>query len=240
MRVAFLVLILLASVVALNATTALTLCSTGGTPSGCAGTFSYSYMSELDGLKTGTPVILSPQNRFSGWAAATLGSWVSIQDAKALTPAGMELFGPDHPDGAITSDPLDSGSSHTWTHTYYVDYTLTFYVPAYLPGARIAGMWAADDGGLGTTGIYLNGVYQTQIPVWGTGSYADPMNPFDFVASNLQTGTNTLSFRVQHADSWYDGVLVDSVSLTGTPTPEPASLLLIGAGAALLFFRRRS
>ncbi|MBZ5584305.1 MAG: PEP-CTERM sorting domain-containing protein [Acidobacteriia bacterium] len=247
MRAVLVLLTLLASVVAINATTVISLCPTGVT-TGCSGTYSYQYIGENGHTYSGSPVVMSLTSTFTGWVNRGSGKWVSIADAAALAPEGMQLFDPQHSppvydkdqDGNdITSDPLDTGSGHSWTHGYLVSYTFTFDAPAFRPGtARLAGAWAADDGGMGATGVFMNNVLVDAIPAWGTGSYA-ALHAFDVALSNLLPGTNTLEFRVDHADSWYDGVIVDSLTLTGDPTPEPASLLLVGAGAALLFFRRR-
>ncbi len=253
----------LASVAALPADT-LSLCPTG-VSTACAGTYSYQYAGDEGGAYAGDPAVLSAWNKFPGWVSGASGKWVSISDAAALAPAGIEVFDPK--ESGLESDPQDPGSTHTWTDSYLVSYILSFTAPSFIPGtARLAGSWAADDGGLGATGVFLNGVRVDQIPVWGTGSYS-VLHSFDTAISNLLPGVNKLEFRVEHSDGWYDGVLVDSLALTGVTAPilpfigepgpgdsridigegdpdpapvsEPSLLLLPIAGAAWLLFRRR-
>ena len=245
MRFLCLVVMLLASVAALNAANVIALCPTGGT--GCSGTYSYSYVAEDTNTYNGTPVVLSAGNLESSWATPSFGAWVSIQNLIDLIPDGMTLMTPGEGTPPTPNDPLDpTNPNHTWTNPYYVNYLITFNVNLSqfdLPTLRIKGKWSADDGGYAgggqQTGIFLNGTYVsgTEIPAFGTGSYSS-LHAFDFGPTGLVNGTNTLGFVVQHADSHYDGVLVDELSLSDQ-VPEPASLLFVIGGAGLLFLLRR-
>jgi PEP-CTERM motif len=116
------------------------------------------------------------------------------------------------------------------------DYRTTFDLTGLVPGtATLLGRWSMDDLGVD---ILINGV--------STGNTApDPgfTGFFSFsINSGFVAGVNTLDFVVNNDDvegANPTGLRVE-VSGTAAATPEPASLVLFGAGfAGLCMFRRR-
>jgi len=115
------------------------------------------------------------------------------------------------------------------------DFRTTFNLTGFAPDtARLIGQWAADNSGV----ILINGV-ATGSPSLGFAAFTNFSINSGFIA-----GVNTLDFIVTNGPST-DGTLVNPVGLrvevTGTAfTPEPGSLVLFGAGFAVLcMFRRR-
>lgn len=114
------------------------------------------------------------------------------------------------------------------------DYRTTFDLTGFIPAsALLTGRWSADDAGVN---ILINGV-STGITAVNFTSWTTFAITTGFVA-----GVNTLDFivRNQAGPQTPTGLRVE-ISGTGTlATPEPASLVLMGAGlAALTALRRR-
>lgn len=160
------------------------------------------------------------------WAPALTGSnWVSVLP---------------------TGDPRDCGYVVV-PDGFTVDFSQNFYLNGTATGATLSVM--ADD----TTSVILNGklIYGAADPKAGfptcssapIGCLNSTMKTFNFadLQSSLRSGENTITFGVvqKHGASYgldYAG------SVTSSTVPEPASMLLIGAGlvgVAVLQRRRR-
>ena len=130
---------------------------------------------------------------------------------------------------------VDSTNSTPGTYNYRTTFDLGHCDPM---KADISGLWTVDDF---SYGVYLNGV---QIPgsaisagLWGS-NHAFGLG----TGSGLfVSGVNTLDFRIEHQDGFYDALRVESLSVNCTP--EPGSLaMLIGASLSVsaLLARKRS
>jgi hypothetical protein len=117
------------------------------------------------------------------------------------------------------------------------DYRTTFDLTGFAPGsASLAGLWAADNEGLG---ILINSVSTGNTLPSATSFEA--FTPFS-ITSGFVAGVNTLDFLVNN-DGGPTGLRVEisgTATAVGSATPEPASFALFGAGfAGLCMFRRR-
>lgn len=117
------------------------------------------------------------------------------------------------------------------------DYTLTFTMPAggQLATVSITGTGAADN----SSTIYVNGVLVSGQSITGLGS----ANSFTLDSSNasFNSGSNTITFRVNNTTSSATGLLINSFS--GTVFVPETAAYLPAAGAvgvyALLALRRK-
>ena len=123
--------------------------------------------------------------------------------------------------------------------TGFYTYTTTFDLTGFnLSTAVLNGTWGGDDAWGGVT---LNG----QAIAW-TAGYPGPCCFFDGTfnaTTGFLPGINTLSFTIDQTDNWFDYANIGGGTVTadpiGSPTPEPASLLLFGSAISALALRRR-
>jgi hypothetical protein len=125
------------------------------------------------------------------------------------------------------------------------DYQTTFDLTGFNPGsALLSGQWAMDNEGVN---ILINGV-PTGIQFLDPSGTGVPFLNFSAfsISTGFRPGINTLDFIVSNAGNTADNPTALRVEISGTATlasaiPEPATLLLFGAGlAGLMLLRRKS
>lgn len=95
-----------------------------------------------------------------------------------------------------------------------------------------------DVGGYDTLEVFYDGISIDFIDLGNDGVPFSGTYTYDI--SSLLTGSNQLlEFQVINDASYATWSWVDNVSIEATPVPEPASMLALGAGAALLIRRRK-
>lgn len=128
--------------------------------------------------------------------------------------------------------PGESGNSN-WPVGNY-DYQTTFSLSGLNAStAKLSGSWTSDNNGC----IYLNGVNTGQCV-----AFADfgALHAFS-ITSGFVAGTNTLDFVISNGGG-PSGVIAEvsgTASPTGSPIPEPSSLVLLGTGLLGLASRLR-
>jgi hypothetical protein len=160
---------------------------------------------------------------------------VDLAALRVATSANGFPIGPWFGDDAFSAwiGPATDAALDDATGNY--DYRLTFSLSGFIPSsASISGLWAQDNTGVD---ILINGVSTGQ-----TAGGFSAFTPFA-ISSGFVAGTNTIDFIINNGG----GPTGLRVEMTGTATavtsggaPEPASLVLIGAGlAAFALYRRR-
>jgi hypothetical protein len=161
------------------------------------------------GAGNGTTAVLSAGNRYFQWIAnSAASSWIG------------------------TADVQNTGGPGNYSFTQ--SFSLAGFDPT---TATISGRWAGDDTLINIlingTAVGTDGNGGGSIP--GTGAWTD-WHSFNIAAGNaaFTSGTNTITFVINNADNFYEGVRVE---LSGTarlvPSPSVAGLLaLAGVGAA--------
>jgi hypothetical protein len=147
-------------------------------------------------------------------------SWLHVDPATSISA----WIGPNS-DGSIFGD-ADTN------YTYRTTFDLSGFDPTTVV---ITGQWATDDSGY----IKLNNDV-TSITSTGFGAWAQfTLSSSDF---QFESGINTLDFVVHNGPSAPPnptGLRVEFTTADATATPEPASLLMIGAGLIALGALRR-
>lgn len=148
------------------------------------------------------------------------------------TSAGGFPIGPWLGDSIYSGWVTPTASTEAPEGNYF--YQLTFDLSGLQPStAEIYGRWAVDNGG---ADILLNGASTGNVNTAGFADWTD----FSLTGGGFLPGLNTLTFHVTNAAPSNNptGLRFEFLSATAVPIPEPgaASLLLLGAAAAL---RRR-
>jgi hypothetical protein len=106
-------------------------------------------------------------------------------------------------------------------------FSLTFDTNGYYLSslAFVGGGWAIDDQGT----LSLNGNILSTL---NFGSFFN-LSPFSPPNEDFVNGINTLTITITGDDDFEEGVRLEGM-LTGTPTPEPSTILLLGAGLIAL------
>ncbi|HEX4807992.1 MAG TPA: PEP-CTERM sorting domain-containing protein [Bryobacteraceae bacterium] len=162
---------------------------------------------EMNG-STGPAQVVTPTD--ADWWGAPGSGWVA-------NDANSDWIARD------ANNPFNGLGPYTFTTTF--DLT-----GANLSQESLTGSWAADDSGV----LALNGntiATLTRTP----GMYPGPwisLTPFSASSSMLLNGINTLTITLSTDNGW-DGVrLQGTVGPPSTMTPEPATWMLLGIGAA--------
>lgn len=139
-----------------------------------------------------------------------------INPAVALSRSNYFGSWPNPSSGGEWINFIDSTQTFGTTD-FYTTFNLTGYDPS---SAKISLLWTSDNGST----VFLNG---TPVLSRGGNDFTQLFN--DTITTGFQPGINTLDFRVS-MDS-IDGLIVNSISGTANPVPEPASLILLAIGA---------
>ena len=186
----------------------------------------------------GVPIVLHNTGLTTAGTPASAGAvdsnyaMISSSNPDYPGPAVIEfdLPGGYQPDSSTAQwiGPVADGSSITGdrgqgTIIYSTSFDLTGMNPA---TASITGHWITDDNGLT---ILINGQNSGNAP-----TTVEQIAPFS-ITSGFQPGINTLDFVVFNTG----GATGLFVEMSGSATPEPASLSLLGFGVMGLLARRR-
>jgi hypothetical protein len=137
---------------------------------------------------------------------------------------------PDSPTASWISPGGTNGNTDNWPSTAPYDYQTSFSLTGYQDNtATLTLQWTSDnDSTLLLNGVAVGGV---GFPGYGAGSLVTVT-----LTSGFDAGNNTLDFIVNNgfAQGYTSpnptGLLVDQISLTASPVPEPSSLMLLGTG----------
>lgn len=144
-----------------------------------------------------------------------------LETAQATTPNSVWV------QNTRTAGWISPGASGTtsWTAGYYI-YEATLDLTGYDPmTAVLSGLLAADNG----VSIYLNRGSAALFSGEGFSS----LTGFT-ITSGFVSGVNLVDFVVRN-DGGPTGLLVDSTRATASVVPEPAALLLVATGAAMIY-----
>lgn len=185
--------------------------------------------------QTGQDVILASTWAAPVWAAPTAGlgsAWISYAQSGPGGVVAPEVGATCEVQGcSVTIDP--NAPTAIFSKTFYLP------APAYAGSLSI---WADD-----TASVFLDGVNIIPVPatqvraMWCTEGAigCGPSFRGAYDLSHLAAGSHTLDFYTYQIFGDSFGLLYEGTVSYQAPTPEPSTLLLPGAGAALLLFGRR-
>lgn len=200
--------------------TSILLCNTGQ-PVGCVGTLS-------DGsTDLNYTIVTAPANTpaLTGPTKVVVDDGFPVPGPWGANDANSKWIGPGAAD--------NNSNGPVGDYDYRTTFDLTGLNPA---TASIAGAWSTDNSSGGIFDILING-----IPVGASQPGFPTLTPFS-ISSGFQNGINILDFIVNNSGG-PTGLRVDDLRGTAspvTPVPEPASIMLLGAGLASMVARMRS
>ena len=125
----------------------------------------------------------------------------------------------------IAFNPLSSANGNG---TYSTTFDLSSLV---LSTAILSGSWTVDDAGT----LSVNG---HTISTLTSGDPWTSLHSFTVPNADLLPGVNTITMQITSSDNFLEGVRLNG-SVTGTATPEPGLLGLLGLGMAAIVMRHR-
>jgi hypothetical protein len=149
-----------------------------------------------------------------------------------VVPPGA--FPPTYVPNTATAQWITPKTPETVNGAY--TYETTFSLAGFVPGtASITGSLTSDDQ---VVGVKLNGVLLPIMTPDGIPGFS-VLHPFVIpVGSPFVAGINTLEFLTMNNHGVKTGLIVDMTG-SASPTPEPASLAMLGIGLTGLFTFRR-